>query len=80
MVSEDGHYDFSLIQTRHAQKGTRATLRIGHIQRSVILGEETKSVDFKKIYLKKGEQNVEAWFEGAGNAGAPYYLEVLKRP
>lgn len=80
MVSEDGHYDFRLIQTRHAQKGTRATLRIGHIQRSVILGEETKSVDFKKIYLKMGEQNVEAWFEGAGNAGAPYYLEVLKRP
>lgn len=77
-VKEDGIYDFKAISVKAISKGTRALIRLGQIQRSKFVNDESKIVSFTNIFLKKGDYDVESWFETIAAVNGPYYLEVLK--
>ncbi|MBL0745548.1 arylsulfatase [Chryseolinea lacunae] len=79
-VKEDGYYDFKLINTKSIQKGVRAVVRLGQIQRSTVVRQSEATVSLSGIYLKKGDYDIESWFEQDSKVTAPYYLEVFKQP
>jgi len=76
-VKEDGYYDFKLINIKAVSVGTRASLRLGQIQRSVITDKEEKTIYVKRVFIKKGDYNIESWLESGGNVTGPYFLEVM---
>ncbi|GLU56068.1 arylsulfatase [Dyadobacter frigoris] len=77
-VKEEGVYDFKAISIKTIPKGTRALIRLGQIQRSKFVNDENKTVSFTNIYLKKGDYDIESWFETIASVNGPFYLEVLK--
>ena len=79
-VKEDGYYNFKFINIKPIKKGARAVLRLGQIQRSEIVEtENATTTSIENLYLKKGDYNIESWFELAKDVTGPYYLEVLKK-
>jgi arylsulfatase A-like enzyme len=79
-VKEEGFYDFRLISVKVIQAGTRALIRLGQIQRSRVVKENSKVTELNGIYLKAGDYDIESWFENTGNTSSPYYLDVFKSP
>ncbi|MCE7066639.1 arylsulfatase [Dyadobacter sp. CY326] len=75
-VRQDGFYSFKSINIKPLSKETRALVRIGVTQRSVVIEEEKPSAEFDKIFLKKGDYQVGSWFEGRDGTTGPYYLEI----
>ncbi len=77
-VSESGFYNFKSINIKPIQKGTRTVVRLGQIQRSVIAKGGASTEIFEKIYLKKGDYNLESWYETGNGIAGPYYMEVSR--
>ena len=47
---------------------------------SIIVAESRATVGINKVYLKKGNYDIESWFESDNQVTTPYYLEVFKQP
>lgn len=77
-IQQDGYYNFKPMTMAPLPKGTRVTVRLGQTQRSLLTQQETRSPIIKDIYLKKGDYNLEAWFENAKGVTGPFYLEAWK--
>jgi arylsulfatase len=77
-VAADGFYNFKAINTKPLHPGTRAVLRIGSTQRSIVSMEEKPTVNIEKVFVKKGDYLLESWFEGRDGVAGPYYLEVMR--
>ncbi|WP_171037986.1 arylsulfatase [Dyadobacter luticola] len=75
-VAKEGYYHFKSIHNKPVLKGTRQLLRVGALQRSDVLKDETSTHTFNKIFLKKGDYQIESWFDGKDGVAMPYYLEV----
>lgn len=79
-VRSAGYYDFKLINTQPMQKGVRALLRLGQVQRSIIVKAPATVTRISGVFLKEGDCNIESWFEQDNKVTSPYYLEVFKQP
>lgn len=79
-IKEDGYYDFKLINTKPVQNGVRALIRLGQVQRSTMVTHPAATVSLTKIYLERGDYDIESWFEQENRITTPYYLEVFKQP
>lgn len=77
-IQEDGYYSFRPIAMAPLPKGTRVTIRLGQTQRSILSTQEARSFIIKDIFLKKGDYNLEAWFESAKGVTGPFYLEAWR--
>lgn len=77
-VSESGFYNFKSINIKPIQKGTRTVVRLGQIQRSVVSAGAISSASIDHIYLKKGNYNLESWYETGNGIAGPYYMEVSR--
>ena len=78
-IQQDGLYSFRPITMSPIAKGTRATVRLGTIQRSHIAEGNERSVRIEDIFLRKGDYNLEAWFESSAGVTGPFYLEAIKK-
>jgi arylsulfatase len=77
-VSESGFYNFKSINIKPIQKGTRTVVRLGQIQRSVVSAGAISSASIDHIYVKKGNYNLESWYETGNGIAGPYYMEVSR--
>ncbi|MCF0055286.1 arylsulfatase [Dyadobacter sp. CY356] len=77
-VAVDGFYNFKAIHIKSLQPGTRAVLRIGNTQKSIVSKEEKAFINLEKVFVRKGDYLVESWFEGFNGVTGPYYLEVKR--
>lgn len=75
-VAKDGFYNFKTLHNKPVPKGTRSLLRAGQIQRSYVLKEDSDTGGFEKIFLRKGDYQIETWFEGKEGVTSAFYLEV----
>jgi arylsulfatase A-like enzyme len=78
-IEQDGYYHFKPISMAPLPAGTRVTVRFDQFQRSLLTQQETRFPAVKNIYLKKGNYNLETWFENSkGIASGPFYLEAWR--
>jgi arylsulfatase A-like enzyme len=77
-IADDGNYSFRPIAMKPLVKGTRVTVRLGQIQRSMVMDTDAQSFTIQDIILKKGNYHLEAWFETPKGVTGPFYLEAKK--
>ncbi|GAB4034059.1 arylsulfatase [Spirosoma gilvum] len=78
-VQTDGHYD---VAVRHpsVKKGSRVLVRIGQIQRSVqVPKDNVTDIVIPRVYIKRGEYNLESWLETDKGMQGAYYVTVKKQ-
>ncbi|MBN8824901.1 MULTISPECIES: arylsulfatase [unclassified Spirosoma] len=78
-VQAEGYYDV-LLRCRPVKKGSRALVRIGPTQRSVLVSEEASTeIRIPHVYVKPGDYSLESWLETDKGMQAPFYLTVQKQ-
>jgi arylsulfatase A-like enzyme len=73
-----GTYTFRLHFAQPVESGGRAVVRLGQLQRSVLLPEDTALVVIEDVPIEAALHTLEVWYEKKGAVVSPFYVEVLR--